>query len=131
MQHVNSRSEAGPSTIGIRRRFFRRRLPVLLAAKSINTIASSMFVLGTIGRSDDGRADTRSVTSRRRSLQVDLPALSEQVTVGRNSKFHGLSARDREIVGGIEYCSLKLLFKIVSGMCAGLILCQLAMRPVV
>ncbi|KAF7586671.1 low affinity potassium transporter [Aspergillus hancockii] len=39
---------------------------------------------------------------------------------GRNSQFHNLSAKDREILGGIEYRSLKLLLKIVVGYFFGL-----------
>jgi hypothetical protein len=54
------------------------------------------------------------------SLQTDqhvemLPWLSRQVTVGRNSNFYGLSAKDREELGGIEYRSLKVLLKILIG----------------
>lgn len=59
------------------------------------------------------------------SLQTDqhvemLPWLSRQVTVGRNSNFYGLSAKDREELGGIEYRSLKVLLKILIGLFLGL-----------
>lgn len=45
----------------------------------------------------------------------NLPGLSSQATVGRNSQFHNLTEEDREQLGGIEYRSLKLLLKIVIG----------------
>lgn len=45
----------------------------------------------------------------------DVPFLSRQATLGRNSQFKNLTSHDREILGGIEYRSLKLLLKIVVG----------------
>lgn len=49
------------------------------------------------------------------SKNLDLPSLSSQATVGRNSQFHNLTSEDRDLLGGIEYRSLKLLLKIVTG----------------
>jgi hypothetical protein len=46
---------------------------------------------------------------------LDLPELSSHATIGRNSQFHNLTDEDRETLGGIEYRSLKLLLKIVTG----------------
>ncbi|KAI3187448.1 hypothetical protein CBS147311_10190 [Penicillium roqueforti] len=59
-------------------------------------------------------------TNRRDIKQLDLPNMSSQATIGRNSQFHNLSAKDRETLGGIEYRSLKLLLKIVVGYFFGL-----------
>lgn len=57
-----------------------------------------------------------SVSSFETDQHVEmLPWLSRQVTVGRNSDFRGLSAQDREELGGIEYRSLKILLKILIG----------------
>lgn len=42
--------------------------------------------------------------------------MSRSVTVGRNSQFFTLTEEDRDILGGVEYRSLKLLLKIVSGI---------------
>lgn len=57
-----------------------------------------------------------SVSSFRSDQHVEMvPWLSRQVTIGRNSNFHGLSAQDREELGGIEYRSLKILLKILIG----------------
>ncbi|KAJ5180530.1 hypothetical protein N7492_003740 [Penicillium capsulatum] len=52
--------------------------------------------------------------------QLDLPKISSRATIGRNSQFHNLSTEDRERLGGIEYRSLKLLLKIVTGYFFGL-----------
>jgi potassium uptake Trk family protein len=49
-----------------------------------------------------------------------LPGLSNQVTVGRNSNFGGLTPHDREELGGVEYRSLKLLLKVIVALYAGL-----------
>jgi hypothetical protein len=57
-----------------------------------------------------------SVCSFRTDQHVEMvPWLSRQVTIGRNSNFYGLSARDREELGGIEYRSLKILLRILIG----------------
>ena len=75
-----------------------------------------MFVLGGSSSSDRGMP----LTNRRGIKQLDLPNMSSQATIGRNSQFHNLSAKDRETLGGIEYRSLKLLLKIVVGYFFGL-----------
>lgn len=43
----------------------------------------------------------------------EMPFLSKQATIGRNSQFHNLTQEDIEALGGIEYRSLRLLLKIV------------------
>lgn len=42
-----------------------------------------------------------------------MPYLSRRATIGRNSRFHNLTSRDRQELGGIEYRSLQLLLKVV------------------
>lgn len=90
---------------------------VLHAAKSMERVASSVFVLG------DARPRTRS-RSRARSLSnaqiSNLPQLSRHITLGRNSTFHNMTETDREILGGIEYRALKVLLKFVFGYFFGL-----------
>ncbi|TKX23812.1 putative cation transport protein 1 [Elsinoe australis] len=85
------------------------------ARKSVETLASTLFVLG---RSKSEQKTTTSSTLPRRSS--DLPNLSRQVTLGRNSSFHNLTSQDREVLGGIEYRSLKLLLKITIGYLLGI-----------
>ncbi|KAL2814719.1 cation transport protein-domain-containing protein [Aspergillus cavernicola] len=54
------------------------------------------------------------------SRDSNLPGLSSQATLGRNSQFLNLTAKDRERLGGVEYRSLRLLLKIVIGYFFGL-----------
>ncbi|GAB1313193.1 Potassium transport protein [Madurella fahalii] len=84
-----------------------------LVTASVDRMATSMFI---IGPSRTRSADKSSPPPR----HADLPYLSKHATVGRNSAFHNLTARDREQLGGIEYRSLKLLLKIVIGYFFGL-----------
>ncbi|KAL4881713.1 putative cation transporter [Aspergillus karnatakaensis] len=49
------------------------------------------------------------------SRDSNILGLSKQATVGRNSQFLNLTAKDRERLGGVEYRSLRLLLKIVVG----------------
>ncbi|PGH01244.1 hypothetical protein AJ79_07976 [Helicocarpus griseus UAMH5409] len=83
-----------------------------------NTIASSVFVLEPAPKPRLEQPKLRSEMSLSKNL--DLPSLSSRATVGRNSTFSGLTPEDREQLGGIEYRSLKLLLKIVTGYFFGL-----------
>jgi hypothetical protein len=83
----------------------------IFAAKSIENAASSMFVLGSRPIPSERRLSNTSQHSR----PNNLPGLSKQVTIGRNSQFHDLTAEDAEKLGGTEYAALKLLLKIVCG----------------
>ena len=47
---------------------------------------------------------------------AQLPYLSYQPTIGRNSEFLGLSPAQKDELGGIEYRSLRLLVKVVARM---------------
>ncbi|KAI8676060.1 Potassium transport protein [Fusarium keratoplasticum] len=92
-------------------------------ATSIERVASSIFVLGqTRNRSRELSKSDRDASrpSAPHTRVSDLPQLSSQVTIGRNSQFHGLSAEERELLGGIEYRSLKLLLWICIGYFVGL-----------
>ncbi|RAH54761.1 cation transporter [Aspergillus piperis CBS 112811] len=80
-------------------------------------VASSLFVIGK----QPSRAREPSLRPAiSLSKDANLPDLSVQATLGRNSQFHNLTAADRERLGGIEYRSLKLLLKIVIGYFVGL-----------
>ncbi|KAH7309580.1 cation transport protein-domain-containing protein [Stachybotrys elegans] len=100
------------TTSGLRRRRT-DGAPRMAEAKSIDRVvdvASSIFVIGPEAIRRDRRP---SVSSQRPVSLNEMPFLSRQVTVGRNSQFRNLTAQDREDLGGIEYRSLKLLLKIV------------------
>ncbi|KAG7084924.1 low-affinity potassium transport protein [Colletotrichum scovillei] len=100
-----------------RRRSHHANGPAMRAALSIEKVASSMLVLGQTRHTD---TESRRSGTFSRSRTIDLPRLSQQVTVGRNSQFFNLTEQDRETLGGIEYRSLKLLLKIISIFFAGL-----------
>lgn len=53
---------------------------------------------------------------RTQAALQNLPRLSTQFSVGRNSLFYNLTQEDREILGGVEYRSLRVLLAIVIGM---------------
>ncbi|EQB46072.1 trk family potassium uptake protein [Colletotrichum gloeosporioides Cg-14] len=100
-----------------RRRPHNMEGPAMRAARSMEKVASSVLVLGH-SKSLDRESRLSDLSTRPRPPRTaDLPYLSRQVTVGRNSQFFHLTEQDRELLGGIEYRSLKLLLKIVFIIC--------------
>ncbi|KAH7110050.1 cation transport protein-domain-containing protein [Dactylonectria estremocensis] len=104
----------------VRRRRRGSQGPRMGAARSMDRVAdvaASVFVLG----SETSRPERRlSAASQQLPALNNMPFLSRQATVGRNSQFHNLTSRDCELLGGIEYRSLKLLLKIVLSYFFGL-----------
>lgn len=96
--------------------FRRTASNVLSATMPLERVASMMFRPG-VSASDDRRSHRPSPPTYN---QLALPNISSQATIGRNSQFHNLTTEDRERIGGIEYRSLKLLLKIVTGYFFGL-----------
>lgn len=96
--------------------FRRTASNVLSATMPLERVASMMFRPG-VSASDDRRSYRPSQPTYN---QLALPNISSQATIGRNSQFHHLTTEDRERIGGIEYRSLKLLLKIVTGYFFGL-----------
>lgn len=95
------------------------RLRRLSNTLPIQQVASTLFVIG----GSSGRTMSRGrYTSRQKPSikQLNLPNISSQATVGRNSQFYNLTPEDRNRLGGIEYRSLKLLLKIIMGYFFGL-----------
>lgn len=85
----------------------------------IQQVASTLFVVG--GSSGRTMSRGRYVSQQKPpSKQPDLPNISSQATLGRNSRFHNLTPEDREQLGGVEYRTLKLLLKIITGYFFGL-----------
>lgn len=82
-EHMDS--EAG---VRLRRPMTARDGPALTTARSLQHAASSVFVLGP------NKAGRRNSVSSRAPATSNLPALSRQVTVGRNSKFYNLTPED-------------------------------------
>ncbi|KFY67643.1 hypothetical protein V497_00265, partial [Pseudogymnoascus sp. VKM F-4516 (FW-969)] len=106
--------QTGSKNLTRRRAYQHDGLNISLS-KSIERVASSVFVLGASSREE--KSQTKQLPSTR---PIGLPSLSRETTVGRNSQFHNLTAEDRVKLGGIEYRSLRLLLKITSGYFFGL-----------
>ncbi|KAF5857837.1 hypothetical protein ETB97_005211 [Aspergillus alliaceus] len=98
----------------------RRYLKDKLSSTTIplDRVASSVFTIDPTPSS--GRPTWSAPRQVSLSKDLDLPGLSAQATVGRNSQFRNLTEKDRELLGGIEYRSLKLLLKIVTAYFFGL-----------
>ncbi|KAL2758874.1 hypothetical protein ACRALDRAFT_2052263, partial [Sodiomyces alcalophilus JCM 7366] len=108
------------SSTSLRRRLPHWSGPTLSAARSIEKVTSSAFVLGgppsqpPKSRAQAEAADDKATLAQSKSGIASLPRLSRSVTIGRNSRFFNLTEEDRETLGGVEYRSLKLLLKITS-----------------
>lgn len=104
--------EPGSSQMLRRRRTDGSRLAEARSIDRVATVATSVFVIG--GGNKSRRASISQLPQQQPALN-DVPFLSRQATIGRNSQFHNLTSGDRETLGGIEYRSLKLLLKVVLG----------------
>ncbi|KAF3912609.1 hypothetical protein AA313_de0206277 [Arthrobotrys entomopaga] len=93
----------------------RRRLSGSMSIERV----TPFFVLG-ITHSQETAIRTRRKSDVSLNLNLNMPTLSSQATLGRNSNFKNLTVADREELGGMEYRALKLLFKIVVGYFFGL-----------
>lgn len=91
----------------------RRRIGHAIGRKSIEKAASSFLAPGGISNRNDNDDDDDAAPPQE-PRRLNISGLSGGVTVGRNSRIYGLTAEDRDKLGGIEYRSLKLLLKIVS-----------------
>ncbi|OJD19725.1 hypothetical protein AJ78_00348 [Emergomyces pasteurianus Ep9510] len=98
----------------------RRRLPtmgkLLSHAASVERAASNAFILGNSSRKRSRSRSSNPLgisSSKAGRASPDMPYLSYQPTIGRNSRFLDLTDEQRDELGGIEYRSLKLLAKIV------------------
>lgn len=95
------------------------RLRRLSSTLPIQQVASTLFVIG--GSSGRTMSRRRYTLQQKPSIkQLDLPNISSQATLGRNSQFYNLTPEDRDRLGGIEYRTLKLLLKIITGYFFGL-----------
>lgn len=84
--------------------------------RTLERVITSVFVPGN----SPGYEGTGHSITQNNKKNYSLSIFSSHATVGRNSQFHNLSVEDRERLGGIEYRSLKLLLKIVTGYFFGL-----------
>lgn len=99
-----------------RRRFSGDDGPQMSGALSIDRVAGVAASLLMLGSQTTRPVSAPAVSKQQQQPALnDVPFLSRQATIGRNSQFHNLTTQDRELLGGIEYRSLKLLLKIVTG----------------
>ncbi|KAH6636449.1 cation transport protein-domain-containing protein [Chaetomium tenue] len=97
-----------PGGVSRRRGYQHEDEPSMSRSRTVEQAVTSLFVLGkTVTASSRQSAPTLV-------QPAEMPYLSKQATLGRNSSFHRLTAQDRERLGGIEYRALKLLQKIVT-----------------
>lgn len=87
-----------------------RSMSIHSVRNSVGNVAKSMLILDSTG---GNRRDRRASNSRASQYHDDNLRLSHHVTIGRNSEFTNMTKADWELVGGVEYRSLKLLLKIV------------------
>lgn len=89
-----------------------RKLPTAdMILPHATTVMSSAFTVGTARH-----RRSFSVFNNKQPKEVPpMPYLSYQPTIARNSQFVDLTDEQRDELGGIEYRSLKLLFKLLVG----------------
>lgn len=113
-------SSALSSVSGLSRRRpykFSANQPALMTTRSLERAATSILALGHTPPPPKHKSSSVLPTEPK---TLDLPYLTRQVTVGRNSRFYNLTSTDREVLGGIEYRALKLLLKFILGYFFGL-----------
>ncbi|CAG9947355.1 unnamed protein product [Clonostachys rosea f. rosea IK726] len=89
----------------------RRRTNASRTSLSMESVSNVAYVAKTMLILDPGSSDRRSESNPpgpRAHFQDDKLRLSRHVTIGRNSEFVGLTKKDWERIGGLEYRSLKL-----------------------
>ncbi|RSL62441.1 hypothetical protein CEP53_004790 [Fusarium sp. AF-6] len=109
----------GPS-LRLRRRFSDRDGLQISAARSIDRVADVAASILLLGSETKPRPRPPTPVPQKQPALNDTPFLSRQVTIGRNSQFRNLTSHDLEVLGGIEYRSLKLLLKIVTAYFFGM-----------
>ncbi|RSM09547.1 hypothetical protein CDV31_007653 [Fusarium ambrosium] len=109
----------GPS-LRLRRRFSDRDGLQISAARSIDRVADVAASILLLGSETKPRPRPPTPAPQKQPALNDTPFLSRQVTIGRNSQFRNLTSHDLEVLGGIEYRSLKLLLKIVTAYFFGM-----------
>ncbi|RKK73707.1 Low-affinity potassium transport protein [Fusarium oxysporum] len=103
----------GSSSMRRRRRFSSDDGLEITVSRSMDQVAGVAASFLVLGSQTAPQPRVISSYSNRQPAINDVPFLSRQATLGRNSQFKNLTSHDREILGGIEYRSLKLLLKIV------------------
>ncbi|EWZ33200.1 hypothetical protein FOZG_12961 [Fusarium oxysporum Fo47] len=103
----------GSSSMRRRRRFSNDDGLGITVSRSMDRVAGVAASFLVLGSQTAPQPRVISSDSNPQPAINDVPFLSRQATLGRNSQFKNLTSHDRKILGGIEYRSLKLLLKIV------------------
>lgn len=91
-----------------------RKLPTVdQVLPHVATMASAAFTVGTRRRTGISPFSARTES---KAKEFEVPYLSFQPTIGRNSQFVDLTEEQRDELGGIEYRTLKLLSKLLIGI---------------
>ncbi|KAL4921682.1 cation transport protein-domain-containing protein [Aspergillus aurantiobrunneus] len=88
--------------------------------RRLSNISLDRVAAVTFAQAPSKAHDSRVRPAVSLSKDANLPGLSSQATLGRNSQFLNLTAKDRERLGGVEYRSLRLLLKIAIGYFFGI-----------
>ncbi|KAJ5297345.1 hypothetical protein PENANT_c005G10999 [Penicillium antarcticum] len=99
--------------------FQRTASTITSTTRQLERVVSIMFRPGG-SEGFDTKPQKRSPQEKPSYKALALPNISSQASMGRNSQFYNLTTEDRERLGGIEYRSLKLLFKIVTAYFIGI-----------
>ncbi|KAH7243116.1 hypothetical protein NW759_008367 [Fusarium solani] len=110
----SSTSKNGGPSLRLRRRFSDRDGLQITAARSMDRVADVAASILLLGSETKPRPRPPTPAPQKQPALNDTPFLSRQATIGRNSQFRNLTSHDLEVLGGIEYRSLKLLVKIVT-----------------
>jgi len=84
-----------------------------IAPETTKTLTQSLTMPRT---ATIGRRDTKAPSSVGDGVDKEVPYISFAATVGRNSRFTGLTEDQMDELGGVEYRALRILLYIVAGV---------------
>ncbi|KAL6357043.1 hypothetical protein LRP88_10660 [Fusarium phalaenopsidis] len=116
----SSTSNNGGPSLRLRRRLSDRDGLQITAARSMDRVADVAASILLLGSETKPRPRPPTPAPQKQPALNDTPFLSRQATIGRNSQFRNLTSHDLEVLGGIEYRSLKLLLKIATAYFFGM-----------
>jgi len=93
-----------------------RSLVNKIAPEATKTLTQSLTMPRT---ATIGRRDTMAPATTSEGVDKEVPYISFAATVGRNSRFTGLTEDQMDELGGVEYRALRLLLYIVAGVSVG------------
>ncbi|PNY25887.1 Low-affinity potassium transport protein [Tolypocladium capitatum] len=113
-EDIDAESLRGPPIASGSRSLPHGRPSAPMSVEKAVSVASSIFTPGSVHIE---RPPLPVYQTPQRMAADKVICLPQTATVGRDSRFCNLTCKDREELGGVEYRSLKLLLKIVTGKC--------------